>query len=431
MNGTHPSSAPRGTSPGARGRASAFVALAVALAGLASARAAEPSDRAPAAHHLRLRGIRIAEISAALDGTEADARARVASEALARAFAAGEREASVQRQGERATVRLGDEAILALGPDDALAAGFPDAAALAASVAGAVGEAVAEEDLRVHAQGTVYSLSMLVFSALVAFLLARRLGAGAAALSARIESGERAVPALTVGGVEVVSPASVRTWLPLLARLGGIALQLALLYGWLLFAASLFDRTRPLGSKLTEALLDPAASLAGRLGAALPVLVVLAVAAGVLGVTLRAVRLHFEAIARGGGTSWVPRELAGPTGALVRTALVVAAIIVLPDLLGLGVQSGLRGVAFAALLAGGLGAAPLAGNLILGIFAVYGRSMRPGDHAEVAGRSGRVVEVTLRDVRLEEEGGAVVRIPHLLTLVHPIRVRPAGPERGR
>jgi small-conductance mechanosensitive channel len=96
---------------------------------------------------------------------------------------------------------------------------------------------------------------------------------------------------------------------------------------------------------------------------------------------------------------------------------------VAPDLLGLGGESGLRGVAFAALLAAGLGAAPLAATLLLGVVAVYGRGVRAGDEVEVGPTSGTVVEVTLRELRLEDGAGAEVRVPHLLTLVHPVRLR--------
>lgn len=78
--------------------------------------------RAPPVHHLRLREKRIAEIAASLDGAAPEARARMASDALAAAFAAGERKASVSIAGDRATVLLGERPVLVLGPADAAAA---------------------------------------------------------------------------------------------------------------------------------------------------------------------------------------------------------------------------------------------------------------------------------------------------------------------
>jgi small-conductance mechanosensitive channel len=56
------------------------------------------------------------------------------------------------------------------------------------------------------------------------------------------------------------------------------------------------------------------------------------------------------------------------------------------------------------------------------VVAVYGGALRPGDSAEVGGRRGRVVEVTFREIVLEDEDGARVRVPHLLALLHPTRV---------
>jgi small-conductance mechanosensitive channel len=63
----------------------------------------------------------------------------------------------------------------------------------------------------------------------------------------------------------------------------------------------------------------------------------------------------------------------------------------------------------------------------VGVTVVYGRGLRVGDFAEVGGRAGRVSAITLLDVRLEDDLGAEIRVPHLLGLVHPTRV--LGPAR--
>jgi len=59
---------------------------------------------------------------------------------------------------------------------------------------------------------------------------------------------------------------------------------------------------------------------------------------------------------------------------------------------------------------------------------VFGRRIRVGEHAEVGGRSGRVVAVGLIDVRLRDRDGCEVRVPHLLILVHPTRILGVRPR---
>jgi small-conductance mechanosensitive channel len=162
----------------------------------------------------------------------------------------------------------------------------------------------------------------------------------------------------------------------------------------------------------------------GTLARGIPVLAGLAVGALVVGLVVRGARRWFEAIARGEASAgWISREHARATGALVQVAIVVLALLAAPGVLGIR-EGGVGGIGLAALAALALGASPLAASLLLGVIAVYGGALRPGDRAEVGGRRGRVVEVTFREVLLEEQDGALVRVPHLLVLFHPTRVEP-------
>jgi hypothetical protein len=287
---------------------------------------------------------------------------------------------------------------------------------------GAAERAAPDEERRQAAQRAVFALSMLVFSGLVAFLLARGAGAIALRWAEAIESGEVTVAGVTAGGVEVVSAGFVRAAIPLALRLGRFLAWIAALYAWLLFSATLTERTRALGQRLGDAVLEPAAAGLAALGRGVPLAIAVALAAAVVGVVLRATRLWFEALARGETSSpWFGREHARTSSALVRGAVVVLALLAFPGLLGLG-ERVLGDVGRAALLALGLGAAPFAASLLLGVVAVYGGALRPGDEAEVGGRRGRVVEVTLREIVLEDADGALVRVPHLVALLHPTRV---------
>ena len=86
-------------------------------------------------------------------------------------------------------------------------------------------------------------------------------------------------------------------------RLGLLAgtwvLQIVVLYVWVLFVLSLFGATREYGADFTGSVLSPAAALLGRAGAALPMLVVVAVFALVVALVFRTLRLFFESVARG------------------------------------------------------------------------------------------------------------------------------------
>jgi small-conductance mechanosensitive channel len=375
-----------------------------------------------ASTEVRLRGERVLTLAAPLDGVAAPERARRASEALAAAMEAGDRKVSVRTVGREATVLVGERAVLRLGPADAAASGVADTAAHVASVVASVERALRDEDRRAAAQAAVFAFSMLVFSALVAFLVARRVAALAVGWAERIETGEAAVPALTAGGAELVSEGFLRAAVPLALRIGRVVAWIVALYAWLVFASTLSERTRPLGDRLAQALVDPAAEAVAALGRAIPLLVGFAVGAALVALVLRATRLWFEAVARGDARpTWISRDHARSTGALVRVAIVVLALLAAPGILGIR-EGGVGGVGIAALAALALGASPVAASLLLGVLAVYGGALRPGDLAEVGGRRGRVVEVTFREVVLEDAEGAQVRVPHLLALLHPTRV---------
>jgi hypothetical protein len=53
---------------------------------------------------------------------------------------------------------------------------------------------------------------------------------------------------------------------------------------------------------------------------------------------------------------------------------------------------------------------------------VFGRKLRVGDRAGVGGREGRVTALTMMEVKLEDDEGSAVHVPHLVTLWHPTRV---------
>jgi small-conductance mechanosensitive channel len=145
----------------------------------------------------------------------------------------------------------------------------------------------------------------------------------------------------------------------------------------------------------------------------------------VLAVSLlvRFVGLFFGSLARGETKlGWLPRDLARPTSVLVRGGIVVVSLVVAAPLLTGSGEGTLAQAGVAALVALGLACTPVLACAAVGAPIVFGRRLVVGDIAEAGGRTGRVREVTLLELRLEDASGCEVRVPHLLALWNPTRV---------
>ena len=179
----------------------------------------------------------------------------------------------------------------------------------------------------------------------------------------------------------------------------------------------------------------PLSALIGRVGAALPLFVVAAIAAVALGVAVRFVGLFFGGW-RGARRSiaWLPRELAGPTSVLVRAGMVLVSIVLAAPLITGTDDGALSRAGVVALVAIGLACTPVLACAAAGVPAVFLRRLRPGDFVEAGGRAGVVRDVTLLELVLEDAVGCEVRVPQLLGLWHPTRVLGSAPlasHRGR
>ena len=146
---------------------------------------------------------------------------------------------------------------------------------------------------------TVFSFSLLVFSALLAFLFLNRVSEGAAKLRARIGDNPEKVTGLRLGKIEFISAGAARGGLSIGLALGHRFIQIAIAYGWLIFALSLFDATRGYTERLTGMVVKPLYGLAARIGGALPLIVVAAIAVLAVSVLVRFVGLFFDSIGRG------------------------------------------------------------------------------------------------------------------------------------
>jgi small-conductance mechanosensitive channel len=333
-----------------------------------------------------------------------------------------------EEQGDLVVVFGGKTPIIQLSAEDATAAGDASLSVHAASVTAKVREALHTERQRKAIAESVFSFSLLVFSGLIAVLLLGKVRELTDKTRAWIDKNPDRLPALRIQSIDLVRPAAVRGALSVALGVGRLFGLLGIAYGWLLFAFSLFESTRSYTERLTGFVLTPLSALIGRIGSALPLLVIALSAVLATVLLVRFVGLFFGSVGRGETTlGWLPSDLAVPTGALVRFGIVVVALLVAAPLITGNDDGALARAGIAALVALGFASSPVLASVAAGIPAVYGRRVRIGDYAEIGGRAGRVLAISLLEVRLEDEMGCHLRIPHLMSLLHTTKVLGASP----
>jgi small-conductance mechanosensitive channel len=360
----------------------------------------------------------------------ADQRAKAASQTLERLVEEKElADVRSEEQGDIVVVFGGKTPIIQLSSEDAVAAGDASLSVHAASVTAKVREALRTERQRKAIAESVFSFSLLVFSGLIAVLLLGKVRELADKTRAWIEKNPDRLPALRIQSIDLVRPAAVRGGLSVALGLGRLFGQLGIAYGWLLFASSLFESTRSYTERLTGFVLTPLSALIGRIGSALPLLVIALSAIIATVLLVRFVGLFFGSVGRGEtALGWLPSDLAVPTGALVRFGIVVVALLVAAPLITGNDDGALARAGMAAIVALGFASSPVLASVAAGIPAVYGRRVRIGEYAEVGGRIGRVLSVSLLEVRLEDDMGCHLRVPHLMSLLHTTKVFGPYPE---
>lgn len=435
-DGTEPAAAPAavpaaapavapeaGASAVASGPAPAKAAAAPSASPSASASSASP--RVPAPGEIRVHEKTVVVLRAARAGRSAQERAKAANNALEGLLAQTEElgDARFEEAQGTAVVFVGKTPIVTLGEEDVEASGEGSLNVLAAQVTARLSQAVSTERKRSAIATTVFSFSLLVFSALLAFLFLNRISDAAERLRARIGDNPEKVTALRLGKIEFISAGAARGALSIGLTLGHRFIQIAIAYGWLIFALSLFDATRGYTERLTGMVVKPLYGLAARVGGALPLVVVAAIAVLAVTVLVRFVGLFFDSISRGDTrVLWLSRDLARPTSALARFGIIVVALVLASPLITGETDGVLSRVGLVALVAVALAATPLLASYVVGVTVVFGRRMKRGDDVEVGGRKGKVLDVSLLEVRIEDDALAEVSVPHLLTLFYPTRV---------
>ena len=196
--------------------------------------------------------------------------------------------ARVEEQPGSADVFVGKTPVVTLGDDDAAAAGGDVTLHVyAGGIASKMDDALRAERKRSAIATSVFSLSLLVFSGLLAFLLFRRVGDLSGRARTWVREHPDRIPALKLGRIEVVRPIAVRGAVSIALALAHRLAQFAIVYSWLIFALSRFDATRDYTDRLAGFVLVPLSALIGRVGAALPLIVVATIAALAIGIAVR------------------------------------------------------------------------------------------------------------------------------------------------
>lgn len=334
----------------------------------------------------------------------------------------------INATAERATIIVGATPVVELTPEDALLAGDSSLEVHAATIASRVRTALVRERDRSRIANTVFSVSLVVFFGLVTVYLMRKLHDYAGRSRRFLVVSPHRVPALRLQRLEVLGPAAVRSLgLLLVSLLHGLGL-FGLAYTWLVLSLSLFGGTGPYVQRLTGLVLSPLSGLVARIATELPLFVVMSVAGALIAVIVRIVELFFASVARGEThLSWLSPELAQATSTLVRVGLVIFGLVFVAPVITGQPDGALSRTGVIILCALALASTPLLASIVAGVALAFARALRTGDRVEYGGRTGRVTDIGLVVLTLEDDEGGTVRVPHAMSLFRPTRILKRDP----
>ena len=316
-----------------------------------------------------------------------------------------------------AQVKIGEREVFRLGPADAAAAGAASLADYAPRVQASLGDVVRVERRRAVLQHTVLDFSLVVFFAVLCWLLARLMLQGIRSLESRFY-GE------STGSPDRLRRLSRGPW----RSLALVALAFARLLVWgaavvlfLLATFSLFERTRPWRDRVIAAATEPLATFLNRLAGALPKLVLLLVLTFLVRAGWQAIGRAFQRAAEmPAAEGGIAPERVRPYRLLARAGLIAGALLVLPFVLG-GEGGLLAAVGLVVAAAVALALLPLGMTVMFGTWLMLTSAYRPGEwlRMRLPGGlevEGEVVGIDFACLQLVPEDGGEVRVPHLALL---------------
>jgi hypothetical protein len=385
---------------------------------------AEDPPQTPAASPVMLNDQTVFVLRADEGGMSAAERARRSSAALSQASrTAASEPVTVQRGTEAMVLRVGAIPIVTLSEVDAQFAGDRTLDLYAARIASSVRSSLQLERRRAAAADTVFSISLVVFFALVTLYLIRKLHEFLTRGRSYVSLHPQRVPALRVSSIEVLGPAALRSLLIVSFSAARWLGTFGLGYAWLVVSMSLFAATRPYTHRLTGLLLSPLSGLVSRLATALPLAVVVLVAISALLLLVRLIGLFFASVERRETRlSWLAPDLAPAVSWLVRVSVIVVSLVFAAPLLTGDTDGSLARIGLLVLFSFALGCAPVLASVVVGLSVIFSRGLSIDDVAEYGGERGRVVALGLTVVTLAMDNESLVRVPHLRALWHPTRL---------
>ncbi len=212
---------------------------------------------------------------------------------------------------------------------------------------------------------------------------------------------------------EILRAQRIRGVARALVRALRLATAAVLVYLWLQNVLGSFPVTRPLASRLLTLVLDPLARLGSGFLAQLPdlafLLVLYLITRWLLGVT----RLFFEAVAKGHvALSGFEPEWALPTYRIVRTAVIVFALVVAYPYIPGSRSAAFQGISIFLGVMFSIGSSSFIGNIIAGYSMTYRRAFRLGDRIQVGEIFGDVTEIRLQVTHLRSFKNEEIVVPN-------------------
>jgi len=411
--------------PSASTKADGAAPSASASVAVSSVPSAAPPAELAAPAWVRLRDRKLFALRAPRAGASAEERARKATASLDAAFEknlAGEVKIDESEPGI-ATIVLDGTPIVQLSPADALAAGDATLTVHAAATAEIVRGAVKAEHTRHDVATTVFHWSLVVFTGLLAFLVQRRLRRLLRAARIWLRRHPEKIRAFRIARIDLVRPTALLGLLQLTAAFLDRVIQGTVLYLWVIFSLSLFERTRGASATISGFVVKPLGALAGRVATSLPSLVALLATLLLTFVVVRFVSQVEKSVERGEAElPGLSKDLTKPVLVLVRLSIVLFALLVGAPIVTGNDDAVLSKVGLALVGALALASAPLFASAALGLVALFSGRYRVGEYVSVDGRQGRLLAVSLLELRMRDGEGAELRVPHLLALVRDVRI---------
>lgn len=245
------------------------------------------------------------------------------------------------------------------------------------------------------------------------FLIWRLLRRGRILLETLLERKHASISPLRVRGLQLLSGSQIMTGLQVLVGIVFYALALLNIIVTLLLTFSQFPVTEHYVTLVLAWVINPLHDLYIGFLASLPNLITILVIAALTRFILKAVSYIFTKADEGAInlSPWVHRDVALPTGQIVRAVIVVVALfLIAPRIPGTGSEAA-KGLSVVIGLMVSFGSSSTVGNVIAGIVLTYMRPFRVGDRVLIQGTTGDVMERTFLYTKLLTPKNEEVLIP--------------------